>query len=188
MKYTFLGLGFFLFGFLSLHGQKVLSLENATRFKRIIFEPGDYIRFQGQDGQAKYSGVIESIDESFVVLVKAVVIDDHQADKTAQLYRDYVPVAEIRAVINSRPSPWRTFRNGYYATAILAGGVFIGGTTLNTMIEGSSPDPTTLVVASSLLTSGLLVRYLGRDKYKLGKRWELVVRDPLDMPEPIIEN
>ena len=130
--------------------------------------------------------MIEEIDESFVVLVKSIVIDD-QTDKTAQLYRDYVPIHEIRAVINSRPSPWRTFRNGYYATAILAGGMFIGGTTLNTMIEGSAPDPTTLVVASGFLTSGLLVRYLGRDKYKLGKRWELVVRDPLDMPEPISE-
>jgi len=186
MKSIFLGLVFFSFGFLSLHGQKVLSLENAARFKRIIFAPGDYIRFQGQDGQAKYSGMIEEIDESFVVLVKSIVIGD-QTDKTAQLYRDYVPIEEIRAVINSRPSAWRTFRNGYYATAILAGGMFIGGTTLNTMIEGSTPDPTTLVVASGFLTSGLLVRYLGRDKYKLGKRWELVVRDPLDMPEPISE-
>ncbi|MEM7660317.1 MAG: hypothetical protein AAF399_29700 [Bacteroidota bacterium] len=161
--------------------QKLLSLENPKKFKRILFQPGDYIRFQGQDGQAKYEGIIESIDESFVVLVKSVQVDG--SDQNSLLYRDYVPISEIRAVINSRPSPWRTFRNGYYATAILGGGMFIGLTTINTLTQDTSPDPTTLIVATGLLTSGLALRYLGRDKFKIGKRWQLRAIEPMILEE-----
>ena len=158
--------------------QKYLALEHNKRFKRIIFKPGDYVRFQTHDGEAKYSGIIEAVDDSTIVLVKVVQLENED-DATNNVFRDYVPIKEIRAIYNGRPSYWKYFKRMYSGTAMVGGGLLIVITALNTLLENDVPDPNSLIITSAILTSGLIVRYIGRDKYKIGKKWSLRAMEPM---------
>ncbi|MEZ4827236.1 MAG: hypothetical protein R3C61_13310 [Bacteroidia bacterium] len=160
--------------------QKILAVENVNKLKRIKYFPGDYIRFQGKDGDAKYYGIIESVDDSMVVLIKSVKFAN-AGDETNTLYRDYVPLSEIGTVYNTEKTYWRYFKNMYSATAMISGGVLIGGTSLNTLLENDTPDPQSIMIATGILFSGLIVRYIGRDKYKVGgnHKWQVRAMEPM---------
>ncbi len=160
------------------YSQKVLALENPARFKRIIFKPGDYIRFGTDDSQARFSGTIESIDDSVVVIVKVVTVEN-EGDATNNVFRDYVPIREITKVYNPDQGWWYYFRNMYSGTAMIGGGVLILGSIFNSWVLDSPPDPSSIILASSIYASGLIVRYLGRNKYKIGKRWKLRAMEPI---------
>lgn len=166
-------------------GQKYLSLENPKKFKRIIFQPGDYIRFQTRDGNARYHGTIEAVYDSVVVLVKTIKMAN-SGDATNNVFRDYVPLHEIQAVYNGKKSYGRYFRNMYAAAATIGGGALIGITSLNTLLERGKPDQTSLIIASGLLTSGLIVRYLGRNKWKIGNQWQLHAREPMVLDRELL--
>ncbi|MEL6672994.1 MAG: hypothetical protein AAFR61_12410 [Bacteroidota bacterium] len=165
--------------------QQVLSLEHNRRFKRIVFKPGDYIRFQTHDSNAQYNGYVESVGDSILVLVKAVdVREDVSQD---DVFRDYIPIKEISVVYNGRKTYWRFFKNMYSGTAMIGGGILIAITTLNSIIEKEEPDPQSLIIAAGISFSGFLVRRIGRDKYKIGKKWSLTSLDSpllLEAPHP----
>ncbi|MDX2245305.1 MAG: hypothetical protein SF052_00905 [Bacteroidia bacterium] len=165
---------------LSGYSQKILAVENVNKLKRVKYFPGDYIRFQGHDGEAKYYGFIESVDDSMVVLVKSVKFAN-SGDETNNMYRDYVPLREIAAVYNTDKTYWRYFKNMYSATAMISGGVLIGGTSLNTLLENDTPDPQSLIIATGILFSGFIVKYIGRDKYKVGgnRKWQIRAMEPI---------
>lgn len=158
------------------YSQKVLSLENAKKFKRMIFSPGDFIRIEGNDSQARYSGYIESVNDSTVVLVKVVKIEN-EGDATNNVFRDYVPLKEIKAIYNGEKTYWQYFRNMYSGTAMVGGGILILITSANTLLENQEPDGSSILIATGILISGFIVRYIGRDKYKLGKKWQLKAMD-----------
>lgn len=170
-----------------IQAQKVLSLENPAKFKRILFQPGDYIRFGTDDTQAKFSGLIESVDDSVVVIVKTVKIEN-EGDATTNVFRDYVPIREITKVYEMDRNWWFFFRNMYSGTAIIGGGALILGTIINSIILDTPPDPNSIILASSVSASGLLVRYLGRNKYKIGKKWQLRAMDPMVSEEDFEES
>ena len=172
----FLGIG------TPLLGQKVLSLENPNKFKRHIFEPGDYIRFHTHDSQARFSGVIEALNDTIIVLVKQVY-DSDQRDATPRTFRDYVPISEIKVLYLTKPSFWGKLKETYYRSTMVGGSIVIGGTVINTLTGGGPPDPIFMILSTSILTSGFLVKYLGRDKYKIGKKWTLRVMEPMVIPE-----
>lgn len=166
-----------------VEAQKVLALENPRKFKRFIFEPGDYIRFGTSDSQAKFSGIIESVDESFVVIIKTVKIEN-EGDATNNVFRDYVPISEITKVFNVEQTGWRIFQNIYSGSAIVGGGALILIGVVNAIINNSPPDPNSLILAGSISASGLLVKLLGRNKYKIGKGgWGLRAMDPIILEE-----
>lgn len=182
MRYMLLSLLVLILGTIPLMSQqKVLSLENPTKYKRYIFAPGEYIRFQTHDSNAKYDGIIESLDDSVIVLVKQFRLN--KDDRHPRIFRDYVPLKEIKAVYLNEPSFWRRLRYGFYRTTLVGGSVVISGTVVNTLTGGGAPDPLFLILSSSILTSGLIVRYLGRDKFKLGKKWFLKAKEPIVLPE-----
>ena len=162
----------------SLFSQKVLSLENPGRFKRIFFQPGDVIRFGTEDSQGKFSGVIESVSDSVIVIVKVVQIEN-EGDATNNVFRDYVPLREITVVYNTRGNWWSTFRNMYAGAALVGGGALIGIGVVNSIIENQAPDPGSMILAGSISASGLLMRSLGRNKYRIGKSWQLRAMDPM---------
>ena len=118
----------------SAGAQNFLALENASRFKRIIYYPGDVIKFQTQDGNTRYNGIIESVEDSVIVLLKVVKFANH-GDATNTTYRDYVPIREIRTVFPTHANSWRTFRHAYYGSAMVAGGGLIAVTSINTLME-----------------------------------------------------
>ncbi|MEL7529744.1 MAG: hypothetical protein AAFN10_00475 [Bacteroidota bacterium] len=151
---------------------KVLTLENAKRFKRIVFRPGDYIRFQTHDGRAQYNGQIESINDSSIVILKVVKMTN-EGDATNNVFRDYVPIREIDMVYNPHKTVWQTFKNWYSGSAMISGGGLILITALNAWTSDLPPDPNSVLIATGILTSGFIVRYIGRDKYKLGDKWQL---------------
>jgi len=162
----------------SLSGQslqapvKVLTLENAKRFKRIVFRPGDFIRFQTRDGRAQYNGQIESINDSSIVILKVIKMAN-EGDATNNVLRDYVPIREIGIVYNPYKTGWKTFKNMYSGSAMIGGGGLIIITALNAWLSDLTPDPSSILIATGILTSGFLIRYIGRDKYKLGDKWQL---------------
>ncbi|MEZ4777442.1 MAG: hypothetical protein R3D00_29975 [Bacteroidia bacterium] len=179
MKKLILVCSFFLVAFTG-YSQKILALENVNKLKRIKYFPGDYIRFQGRDGDAKYYGIIESVDDSMLVLIKTVKYAN-SGDETNTTYKDYVPIREIGVVYNTEKTYWQYFKNMYSATAMVSGGVLIGGTSINTLLENDMPDPQSLLIATGILFSGLIVRYIGRDKYKVGgdRRWQVRAMEPI---------
>ncbi|MEM6346283.1 MAG: hypothetical protein AAF927_20510 [Bacteroidota bacterium] len=151
---------------------KVLTLENVKRYKRIVFRPGDFIRFQTKDGKAQYNGQIESINDSSIVLLKIVKMAN-EGDATNNVLRDYVPIREIDMVYNPYKTAWKTFKNMYSGSAMIGGGGLIIITALNAWTSDLPPDPSSVLIATGILTSGFIVRYIGRDKYKLGEKWQL---------------
>ncbi len=161
-----------------LLSQKVLSLENPGRFKRIFFQPGDVIRFGTEDSQGKFSGVIEAVSDSVVVIVKVVKIEN-EGDATNNVFRDYVPIREITVVYNTRGNWWSAFRNMYAGAALVGGGALIGIGVVNSILENQPPDPGSLILAGSISASGLLMRSIGRNKYRIGKAWQLRAMDPM---------
>lgn len=164
--------------------QKVLVLENPSRYKRIVFRPGDEIRFGTLDGNARYNGRIESVDDSVVVIVKVVRVEN-EGDATNNVFRDYVPIREIDVVYNGNRNWWYYFRNAYAGTAMIGGGILLGGITLNGILENQRPEPFALIFSASLSASGLLLRYAGRNKYRIGNRWQLRAMEPMVTQEEL---
>ena len=160
-------------------GQKILALENPTKFKRIVFRQGDYIRFATSDSQAKFSGRIESINDSVIVIVKVVKIEN-EGDATNNVFRDFVLIRDITKVFDQDRNWWDVFRNMYSGTAVIGGGALVLVAIVNSVIEDVPPDPNSIILASSISASGLLLRYLGRNHYKIGKRWQLRAMEPFD--------
>lgn len=151
---------------------KVLAVENVKRFKRVVFRPGDFIRFQTHDGKAQYNGQIESVNDSSIVILKVIQMSN-EGDATNNVLRDYVPIKEIGVVYNPAKSSWKTFRNMYSGSAMVGGGGLILITALNAWTSDLPPDPDSILIATGILTSGFIIRYIGRDKYKLGDNWQL---------------
>lgn len=168
---------------LSGFSQKILSVENPRKFKRIMYFPGDYIRFQGKDGKSSYHGLIEAVDDSMIVLIKSIK-QANSGDETTNTFRDYVPISEIGTVYNTEKTYWQYFKHMYSGTAMVAGGVLIGGTSVNTLLEQQTPKAESLLIATGILVSGLIVRYIGRDKYKIGNRWQIRAMEPLVDNDP----
>ncbi|MDP5171048.1 MAG: hypothetical protein NWR72_12450 [Bacteroidia bacterium] len=160
--------------------QKILALENPKKFKRIAYQPGDWIRFGTGDGNAKYSGMIEAVDDSVIVIVKTVKIEN-EGDATNNVFRDYVPIQEITTVYNTDRNWLYFFRNAYSGGAIVGGGALLTIGIVNAVINNQSPEPSSVIIASAISASGLLVRYLGRNKYKIGKTWKLRPMEPMVM-------
>lgn len=150
-------------------GQKHLALENVRKFKRITYGPGDLIRFQVLDDKTRYHGIIESVNDSLLIIVTEV----KTPGKGGATYRDYVPINNIRTILPIKKGYWEYFRRMYYAGTMASGSALIGIGVANGIIEHQTPDFDSMVIVTGLMTSGLIVRYIGRDKYKIKKRWRL---------------
>lgn len=174
-------LGCLLMAGLMARAQKVLVLENPVKFKRFFFFPGDFIRFQGKDGYSRFSGRIEAVDDSMLVLIKAVSLED-EAGEDHRVYRDYVPLHEIGAVYPPKRTTWSYVKNIYSGSAMIGGGGLIGLTAVNALIYESPPDINGLIVAGGILVSGFIMRYIGRDKYKIGPKWQIRTMEQLMTP------
>ncbi len=169
----------------SVPAQKVLAIENVYRMKRIIFQPGEFIRFQTHDGNSRYNGVIESVNDSMMVIVRSVKMEN-EGDATNNLFRDYVPLREISVVYDPTQNYWKYFKNMYSGLAMIGGGMLLTFTAINSWTQDRAPDPGSVVIATSIMTSGFIVKYIGRDKFRIGKKWQIRSMEPmiLDSEKP----
>ncbi len=155
------------------YSQKALALENPYRAKRIFFYPGDYLVFKTQDGNAKYEGHIEAVWDSVIVLVKIIQMSN-EGDATNNVIRDYVPISEIKYLYGGQSrSYWQYFRKMVGATGTIAGAYLLGTATFNHYYLDAPMDETSVIIASTLLGTGILFNLIGKDRRKLGKRWRL---------------
>lgn len=174
---VFKHLGLFLLMYLlcssPAQSQRQLAIENAKKFKRITYYPGDLIRFQTVESKDRINGMIEAITDSTIIIIKTLNIPYKDGSSAISTFRDHIPLRMIRAVYPQDQSTWYQFRNIFYAGTIIGGTGLIGVSIANSLIENQVPDFNSLTIVAGIMTAGLAVRYLGRNKYRIGKKWEL---------------
>ncbi|MDX1908787.1 MAG: hypothetical protein SF053_17255 [Bacteroidia bacterium] len=154
----------------TVYAQAQLWLENPHKFKRYVFQPGDFIRIQGLNKLDRLSGTIESLSDSQIVLVRRVATGDYH-----EFYREYVPLSSVTAIYNDQPTYWRYVKNGWSSAATIGGGAIIIGAIVNNTLYQQAPDPESILIAAGIMTTGFIIRHIGRDRYRLGSRWRLRV-------------
>lgn len=159
--------------YLPVNGQNAIALENSKRAKRIIFYPGDLIRFKTTYSDQDFHGIIEGLNDSTLILVNLASADRDRTDQSHPYTRNFVPLADIKIVFPPYKTGWDKFRNLYYGSTMAGGSLTVTGSVIHSFIENQVPDLEGLAIVSGLMTSGLLLKYLGRNKYKVGKRWKL---------------
>jgi len=155
-----------------LWSQRVLSLENKKKFKRIVFKKGDFIRFRTLGEKIDYNGSIEEIGDSTFLVVKHIHIPGEN-EESRRTIREIVRIEDVSLIYYAPETYWRALRRGYYRSTLVAGGIIIGGNSLRTLLTGETPSRSEILLATGILTSGLIVKMLGKDVYKIGKKWEL---------------
>jgi hypothetical protein len=154
-------------------GQKFLAVENPGRFKRVLFKPGEAIRFQMDDGKAVYTGRIESISDSIMVIISSVVVEN-EGDATRSVQRDYVQISRISTVFR-RPDK----SDGTYLIRIISGGLMIFGSAMlviipvNSVTTGVDIEPGTMFLAGGMAAAGALLQLGVKNKYRIGKKWKV---------------
>lgn len=169
-----------LVGASSVQGQKILSLENIQKFKRITFHKGDFIRFRMKEDKTDYNGHIQEISDSMIVVAKNVQVPGENIEGIRTV-RNYVPIKEIGMVYYAPRTYARMMRMGYYRSTLVTGGILIGGSSINTLVTGQIPERRDFLLAAGILGSGLLAKFAGKDVYKIkdNNGWRLRVMESM---------
>lgn len=164
-----------------LKAQKVLSLENMQKFKRITFQPGDFIRFRMHGEKRDYNGNIQSVSDSIVVIVKNVHVPGEN-EEVVRTTKELIRIADISMIYYAPKTYARSLRTAYYRSTLVTGGILIATTSTRTLATGETPSRQEILMATGILTTGLLARFLGKDVYKIGKHWQLKSMNGFYMP------
>lgn len=164
-----------------LKAQKVLSLENMHKFKRITFQPGDFIRFRIHGEKNDYNGNIQEVTDSVVVIVKNVHVPGEN-EEVVRTTKELVRISDISMIYYAPRTYGRALRTGYYRSTLVTGGILIATTTVRTLTTGETPSRQDILMGSVVLGTGLLARFMGKDVYKVGKRWQLKSMNGFYMP------
>ena len=157
-----------------IYAQKHLVLSHNRKGEHRIFRSGDLIRLQTTDKQ-RYVGNIELVNDS--VLIISQLISYKAIDKVVNnKFREIIPIKNIALVFKESDKLWDATRYGLYAGTVLAGSAIIGVSVANSLILGAAPPVGILIVISGVLFSGLMFKYLGRDQYKIGRKWKILVK------------
>jgi hypothetical protein len=157
---------------LDLCSQSALAIEHPGRLRRVIYDPGSTLRFHGADPYQRHHGQIEAVHDTLLVLSRRVQLPGDAFSGSAVVH-DYIPFRDIQVVYNDRPTAWRSFRYTYYASTLAGGSSILIAGTLNTLLFAEPPRISQMAAAGSILISGLIVRHLGRDRYRIGRGWQL---------------
>ncbi|MEO0899664.1 MAG: hypothetical protein AAFY71_24855 [Bacteroidota bacterium] len=168
----------------SIYSQKVLSLENVNRFKRITFHEGDFIRFRMKEERNDYNGHIVTISDSMVVIAKNIRLPGEN-EEAVRTVRDYIPIHQIGLIYYAPRTYARMMRMGYYRSSLVTGGILIGTSSVNTLVTGETPKRGDFLLAAGILGSGLIARLAGKEVYRIGKRgWRLRTLDGIGKADP----
>ena len=167
----------------------VLSLEHSGKFKRVIFEPGQFIRIKTYDSDAKLSGRLHAVFDSSLLIVSSYKMGN-EGDTTTQVFRDVISLDRIERIYVNTGSYWEFFRPMYAGTATVGGLILLAGGFVNHYTDSNRTplDPTAMSIAAGITVSGLLVGLLGGKRYKkLGKKWNIRAIEAFN-PEQIKSN
>ncbi|MCI4666827.1 MAG: hypothetical protein MRZ79_01605 [Bacteroidia bacterium] len=156
----------------NLKAQYVLSLENTRKFKRITFQEGDFMRFRVYGDKRDYNGNIQSISDSVLVIVKNVHVPGEN-EEVIRTTKELIRISDISMVYYAPKTYGRSLRTGYYRSTLVTGGIFIATTSVRTLATGETPSRQEILMATGILSTGLLARFMGKDVYKIGRKWQL---------------
>ncbi len=184
MKKFLYCLTFFLLTSASLQAQKVLAFENANRFKRVIYHPGSVIRFQLHDSKAVFSGRIESVNDSQIVILKSMMMEN-EGDASQRVFREYVSLDKIRYVYKRPSGTYGEFFMGMASGGLMAGGLmYVILLPIDAWLAGQKPDPTNLAIGVGMLATGGLMAALRKKKQKVGEKWVLKTMESITTDIP----
>ncbi|RMG26243.1 MAG: hypothetical protein D6730_09455 [Bacteroidetes bacterium] len=161
---------------LALPAQSCLVLSHQRKALQHFYYPGDAIRVQLKSDKSRHYGFIEAVTDSVLILQKTIVFP-RPGEPLEDTYREWVPLHDIRLIYKDPMNTWDVCRQFFYAGTIMGGSALIGVVVINTLVFGVTPPIGAFIVVSGLLVSGIIVKYAGRDHYKIGKRWQLAVRE-----------
>jgi hypothetical protein len=145
-----------LFSFYSCSfGQKLLFHKN--RHREALYKVGDIISFRLKNHDSKISGQIKSFEDSLIVFQNFKV----NPNKITHLY------------VDTKTRIWYVLRYKYEKLFLISG---IGYLLLDVLNTGELSKET-LVISSSLVTAGLLAKWLISDRIKIKGRRKLVIID-----------
>lgn len=154
---------FFLLSHVLTFGQKtlVLQIERPGKVKEKVFYINDEIKLKLKNGRS--SGMIAAIGDSAILLKNSKRVDT-------------VLLKNVRAVIFNRSNH---VSDAFAQAFALAGILVVGLDATNNLIHSESPvfKPRVLVVGTSLLVAGALIKLYERKIVRLGKRKRLKVVD-----------
>lgn len=160
----------------------ILSLEHSGKFKRVIFEPGRFMRMKTYDSDAKISGRLHAVFDSSLMIVTSYKMAN-EGDTTTQVFKDVIPFDRIERVYVNTGSYWEFFRPMYAGTATVGGLVLLAGGFVNHYTDSNRTplDPGAMSIAAGITVSGLMVGLLGGKRYKkLGKKWNIKAIEAFD--------
>jgi hypothetical protein len=171
----------------SLYAQNVLAFENVNRFKRIIYVPGDMIRFQLDDSKTVFSGRIESVNDSQVVILKSLVMEN-AGDVSTRVFREYVSIDRIRFVYKRSTGSYGEFFYGMLSGGLISGGLmYVVLLPIDAFFGQSRLSPTNMSIGASMLAAGGLMALLRKKKQRVGDKWVLKPMTPITPEYPPIK-
>ncbi|MEL6134849.1 MAG: hypothetical protein AAFR59_15925 [Bacteroidota bacterium] len=161
-----------------VYGQnsKYLLLESRNQHRQILLKPGEHVHFQGAVKSLHYRGVLKHVSDSSVVLTQSVWVPSPEG-QSLHTTKMIVPLEDIHAVFVLPTNSWFRFRSLYYRTAITSGSLIIGGSSMRTLVDRENPEPLNFIFATAMMTSAVVMRYLGKYRYNVDKRWNLRVSE-----------
>lgn len=184
-KYVLFGL--FLYLFACSYSQNALTINNYSRFKRMVYSPGDGIYLQTKD-KLNFSGQVDAVNDSVLTISKVIEVTDESGTKKIR-QQDYVPLREIRAVYTQHiPKKWGMTKTAA-GTFLLSGVMFgvLSGWGYKAYGGATSNGKANLGLAIGSFVASAFVKIANPNKRKIGNHWEIKV-SPLYKEEMSLEN
>lgn len=146
----------FLLGLSSIcYGQKLLF--HKKRHREALYKEGDVISFNLRNDKSKITGQIRGFEDSLVVFSGFKI----NPKEITHLY------------VDDKTKKWYIFRYKYEKIFLIAG----VGYPLLELINNGEVDKEILIIGGSLITTGLLAKWLISNKIKIKGRRRLLIID-----------
>lgn len=157
----------------SSYGQKVLAFENIDRFTRVIYVPGDVIRFQIEDSRTVFTGRIASVNDSQIVILKSLIMEN-EGDASNRVFREYVALDKIRSVYKRPTGSYGEYFYGAVSGGLMAGGLmYVVLLPIDALTGQSQLSPTNMAIGASMLTVGSIMAVFRKKKQRVNDKWVL---------------
>jgi len=158
-----------------LLGQNTLELAHRKKGKVDTYELGTSLKLQCAWQSSKVMGELTRIEPDYFVLTREVALDPRDPENLTQ-YHERIAMDDVVFLYPEPNLHLRKFQRTYSMGAMVVGSLMIGGSIAEAMMNENPPKLTHIGIASGILFSGLVVRYFGRQKIRLGKKWRLRVQ------------
>ena len=172
----------------NLSAQKLLAVENPYALKREIYQPGDILTFKSEGNKRWFEGMIETVYDSSVIIVKQVVYADGE-NQRKDLVKNQIPFREITHVKYNGRSKFNGFKKVFGVSSLLAGAYLLGVTLVNVITTPENErtvDETSLYIAGGFAGAGAILLATAKNKHKMGKRWRIRAMLPMTPGEELV--